>query len=41
MSDSVYRLTLSADLPPGEYMVLSGMMANGYNGFDFTVINER
>jgi hypothetical protein len=41
MSESVYQLTLSQDLPPGEYMVLSGMMANGYNGFDFTVVRER
>jgi hypothetical protein len=38
--DSMYQLTLSSDLPQGEYVVLSEIMANGYNGFDFTVIRN-
>jgi hypothetical protein len=32
-----YQFSLASELPPGEYIVLSGMIANGYNGFDFTV----
>jgi PDZ domain len=38
LGDSVYKLTLSSDLPQGEYVILSEIMANGYNGFDFTVV---
>jgi hypothetical protein len=37
IGDSTYQLSLRSDLPPGEYIVLSGIIANGYNGFDFTV----
>jgi hypothetical protein len=37
IGDAAYQFTLSSDLPPGEYVVLSGIIANGYNGFDFTV----
>ncbi len=37
VGDSSYQLTLSSDLPQGEYVILSEIMANGYNGFDFTV----
>jgi PDZ domain len=40
VGDSVYQFTLPSDLEPGEYLVLSGMIANGYNGFDFTVNAE-
>ena len=40
VGDSVYQLTLSSDLPQGEYVVLSEIMANGYNGFDFTVVSN-
>jgi hypothetical protein len=44
IGDSIYQFTLASDIPPGEYIVLSGMFASGYNGFDFTaskVIRER
>ena len=34
VGDSSYQLTLSSDLPQGEYVILSEIMANGYNGFD-------
>lgn len=37
IGDAAYQFTLSSDLAPGEYVVLSGIIANGYNGFDFTV----
>lgn len=37
IGDAIYQFTLAFDIPPGEYIVLSGMFANGYNGFDFTV----
>lgn len=40
VGDSAYELSLSSDLKSGEYLVLSGMVANGYNGFDFTVNPE-
>lgn len=40
VGDSAYQFTLPSDLKPGEYLVLSGMVANGYNGFDFTVNAE-
>jgi hypothetical protein len=40
VGDSAYQFTLPSDLGPGEYLVLSGMVANGYNGFDFTVNAE-
>jgi hypothetical protein len=40
VGDSVYQLTVSSDLPEGEYVVLSEIMANGYNGFDFTVVSN-
>ncbi len=40
VGNSAYQFTLPSDLGPGEYLVLSGMVANGYNGFDFTVNAE-
>jgi hypothetical protein len=40
VGDSAYQFTLPSDLQPGEYLVLSGIVANGYNGFDFTVNTE-
>jgi hypothetical protein len=40
VGNSAYEFTLPSDLGPGEYLVLSGMVANGYNGFDFTVNAE-
>lgn len=40
VGNSAYQFTLPSDLGPGEYLVLSGMIANGYNGFDFTVSAE-
>jgi PDZ domain len=40
VGDSAYQFTLPSDLEPGEYLVLSGIVANGYNGFDFTVNAE-
>jgi len=40
VGNSAYEFTLPSDLGPGEYLVLSGMVANGYNGFDFTVSAE-
>jgi hypothetical protein len=40
IGDSSYQLTLSSDLPQGEYAILSEIMANGYNGFDFTVVSN-
>jgi hypothetical protein len=40
VGDSAYQFTLPSDLEPGEYLVLSGIIATGYNGFDFTVHAE-
>ena len=40
VGNSAYQFTLPSDLESGEYLVLSGMIANGYNGFDFTVNAE-
>jgi hypothetical protein len=40
VGNSAYQFTLPSDLGPGEYLVLSGIVANGYNGFDFTVNPE-
>ena len=40
VGNSAYQFTLPSELGPGEYLVLSGMIANGYNGFDFTVNAE-
>jgi hypothetical protein len=37
LNENTYHFTLTSDIPPGEYIVLSGIVANGYNGFDFTV----
>jgi hypothetical protein len=36
-----WRLTVSSDIPPGEYIVMNGMASSGYNGFDFSVNESR
>lgn len=40
VGESAYQFNLPSDLRAGEYLVLSGMFADGYNGFDFTVNPE-